>query len=87
MLTSKKKKKKTTTRHDINTFYRESKNHSYKRVNRGNFSKQRTHINPEFFKEVNRNYLTEIKFNENLSIHKKIQRFPIIRCRWFKNII
>ena len=40
-------------------------------MNRGNFNKQRTHINPEFFKEVNRNYLTEIKFNENLSIHKK----------------
>ena len=70
-------RKKTTTRHDINTFYRESKNHSYKRVNRGNFSKQRTHINPEFFKEVNRNYLTEIKFNENLSIYKKYKGFRL----------
>ena len=70
-------RQKTTTRHDINTFYRESKNHSYKRVNRGNFSKQRTHINPEFFKEVNRNYLTEIKFNENLSIYKKYKGFRL----------
>ena len=76
MLTS-KFRQKTTTRHDINTFYMESKNHSYKQVNRGNFSKQRTHINPEFFKEVNRNYLTEIKFNENLSIYKKYKGFRL----------
>ena len=46
-------------------------------MNRGNFSKQRTHINPEFFKEVNRNYLTEIKFNENLSIYKKYKGFRL----------
>ena len=70
-------REKSTTRHDINTFYLESQNHSYKRVNRGNFSKQRKHILPEFFKEVNRNYLHEIKFNENLTIHKSYNGFRL----------
>lgn len=70
-------RQKTTTRHDINTFYLESEDNSYKRVNRGNFSKQRTHIFPELFKDINRNFLKEIKFNENLTSHKTYKGFRL----------
>lgn len=70
-------RQKTTTRHDLNTFYLESIDHNYKRVNRGNFSKQRTHINSEFFKDINRNYLKEIKFNEDLTFYKKFKEFRL----------
>ena len=70
-------RQKTTTRHDINTFYLESEDNSYKRVNRGNFSKQRTHIFPELFKDINQNFLKEIKFNENLTSHKTYKGFRL----------
>lgn len=70
-------RQKTTTRHDINTFYLESEDNSYKRVNRGNFSKQRTHIFPELFKDINRNFLKKIKFNENLTSHKTYKGFRL----------
>ena len=71
-------REKTTTRHDINTFFLESLNHDYKRVNRGNFSKQRSYIKPEFFKEINRNYLKEIKFKEDLSFHKTFKGYRLL---------
>lgn len=71
-------RQKTTTRHDINTFFLESLNHEYKRVNRGNFSKQRSYIKAELFKEINRNYLKEIKFNEDLSFHKTFKDYRLL---------
>lgn len=77
-------RQKTTTRHDINTFYLESLDHSYKRVNRGNFSKQRTHINPELFKEVNRNFLKEINFDKNLTFHKTYKGFRLFAADGLK---
>ena len=71
-------REKTTTRHDINTFFLESLNHGYKRVNRGNFCKQRSYIKPELFKEINRDYLKEIKFNEDLSFHKTFKGYRLL---------
>ena len=66
---------RTTTRHDINTFYLYSKNHSYSRITRGNYSRRRQLIDPIFYKEVNKEYLKQIKYNQNLSIHKTYKNF------------
>ena len=61
-------RQRTTTRHDINTFHLNSINHSYKRTSRGNYSRRRAYINPDFYKEVNKEYLKQIKYPENLPI-------------------
>ena len=39
---------RTTTRHDINTFYLNSINNSYKRITGGNYSHRREYIEPNF---------------------------------------
>ena len=70
-------RERTTTRHDINTFYLYSANHSYKRINRGNYSRRREYIEPDFYKEVNREYLEQIKYRENLSILKTYGGFRL----------
>ena len=66
---------RTTTRHDINTFYLYSENHSYPRITRGNYSRRRQLIDPSFYKEVNKEYLKQVKYNQNLSIHKTYKNF------------
>lgn len=66
---------RTTTRHDINTFYLLSKGNSYSRITRGNYSKRRKLIDPLFYKEVNKEYLKQVKYNRNLSIHKTYKGF------------
>ena len=66
---------RTTTRHDINTFNLNSKDHYYKRITRGNYSRRRSFITPDFYKEVNIEYLKQIKYNQNLSIHKTYKGF------------
>lgn len=68
---------RTTTRHDINKFYLNSIDHSYKRINRGNYSRRREYIEPEFYKEVNKEYLKQIKYTENLSIFKTYKGFRL----------
>ena len=66
---------RTTTRHDINTFHLQSKNHSFPRITRGNYSRRRQLIEPAFYKEVNKEYLRQVKYNQNLSIHKTYKNF------------
>ena len=66
---------RTTTRHDINTFHIHSKNYSFPRITRGNYSRRRQLINPIFYKEVNKEYLRQVKYNQNLSIHKTYKNF------------
>ena len=66
---------RTTTRHDINTFHLHSKNYSFPRITRGNYSRRRQLINPIFYKEVNKEYLRQVKYNQNLSIHKTYKNF------------
>lgn len=70
-------RERTTTRHDINTFYLYSTNHSYKRINRGNYSRRREYIEPDFYKKVNKEYLEQIKYRENLSILKTYEGFRL----------
>lgn len=70
-------RQRTTTRHDINTFYLNSIGHSYKRINRCNYSRRREYIEPYFYKEVNREYLEQIKYRENLSIFKTYEGFRL----------
>ena len=41
---------RTTTRHDINTFYLYSKDHSYPRITRGNYITRRKLIEPVYYK-------------------------------------
>ena len=59
-------RERTTTRHDINTFYLESMNHCFSRITRGNYSRRRSFIDPNFYKKVNREYLKQIKYDQNL---------------------
>ena len=68
---------RTTTRHDINTFYLNSINNSYKRITRWNYGRRREYIEPNFYKEVNREYLKQIKYRENLSIFKTYGGFRL----------
>ena len=70
-------RQRTTTRHDINTFYLNSIDHSYKRINRGNYSRRREYIESDFYKEVNREYLEQIKYKEDLSIFKTYEGFRL----------
>ena len=68
---------RTTTRHDINKFYLYSANHSYKKINRSNYSRRRKYIDSDFYKEVNKEYLNQIKYQENLSIFKNYKGFRL----------
>ena len=70
-------RERTTTRHDINTFYLESSNHCYKRVTKGNYSRRRTYINPEVYKEVSREYLKQIKYTQNLNMNNSYKGFSL----------
>jgi len=63
-------REKTTTRHDINTFYLNGEGKKFKRVTRGNFSRQREYINPNLFKEINKEFLKQIKYDTNRSMHE-----------------
>lgn len=71
-------RERTTTRHDINTFCLNSSSDGYERITRGNYSRRRELISPELYKEVNREYLKQIKFDQNLSIHKTYKGFRIL---------
>ena len=67
----------TTTRHDINTFYLESINHSYKRITQGNYSRRRQFIEPEFYKEVNKEFLKQIKYPQNIKKNKTYKGYSL----------
>ena len=69
-------REKTTTRHDINTFYLNSHG-KYERVTRGNYSRRRELIPPQLYKEMNKDYLKQIKYNEKLSILKTYKDFRL----------
>lgn len=70
-------RQRTTTRHDINTFNLDSIDHCYKRVTRGNYCRRRQFIKPEFYKEVNREFLNEIKYPHNSNNHKTYRGFSL----------
>ena len=70
-------RQRTTTRHDINTFYLESENHCYKNIDKGNYSRRRQFIEPEFYKEVNREFLKEIKYPQYLNKQKTYKDFSL----------
>ena len=72
-------RQRTTTRHDINTFHLNSNNHSYKRTSRGNYSRRRSFINPNFYKEVNKEYLKQIKYLKNLPIFKTYEGYVSVK--------
>ena len=71
-------RERTTTRHDINTFYLNSPSDHYERITRGNYSRRRMLIKPELYQEINQEYLEQIKFDQNLSIHKTYKDFSIL---------
>ena len=71
-------RERTTTRHDINTFCLNSSSDNYVRITRGNYSRRRMLILPELYKEINQEYLKQIKFNQNLSIYKTYKGFRIL---------
>jgi len=68
---------RTTTRHDINTFYLNSIDDSYKKISRSNYSRRRKLIESNFYKEVNEEYLNQIKYHENLKIFKNYKGFRL----------
>lgn len=70
-------RQRTTTRHDINTFYLESMNNCYKRVTKGNYSRRRTYIEPEFYKEVNKEFLKETKYTQNSNKNNTYKGFSL----------
>ena len=70
-------RQRTTTRHDINIFHLESMNHSYKKINRGNYSRRRQYIDAEFYKEVNREFLKQIKYLENSNKDKTYKGYHL----------
>ena len=71
-------REKTTTRHDINTFYLNGEGKKFKRVSRGNFSRQREYINPSLFKEINLEFLKQIKYDTNRSMHETYKGFYLL---------
>ena len=70
-------RERTTTRHDINTFYLESMDHCYKKVTKGNYSRRRTFIDPEVYKEVSREFLKQIKYAQNLNKNNSYKGFSL----------
>ena len=48
-----------------------------KKINRSNYSRRRKYIDSDFYKEVNKEYLNQIKYQENLSIFKNYKGFRL----------